>query len=76
MPVTTVRGFEFGSPVQIPRSLQNGGMTAVRAYDVMPDGKRLIGIVPSDPDKAGVSAQVLVVLNWFEELKQQVPLTK
>ena len=76
LPVTTARGFEFGSPVQIPRSLQSGGTTALRAYDIMPDGKRLIGIVPSDPDTAGVTAQLQVVLNWHEELKKQFPPTR
>jgi hypothetical protein len=76
VPVTAVRGFEFGSPVQIPRPLQSGGMTAVRAYDILPDGKRVIGLVASDPDKAGVAAQVQVVLNWAEKLKKLVPAAK
>jgi serine/threonine-protein kinase len=76
VPVTVVRGLEFGSPIQIPRRLQNGGMTAVRAYDILPDGKRVIGLVASDPDKAGVAVQVEVVLNWAEELKKLVPAAK
>jgi hypothetical protein len=42
----------------------------------MPNGQRLIGIIPSGQGQAGVSAQIQVVLNWFEELKRQVPLTK
>jgi len=44
----------------------------------MPDGRRLIGLVA--PGQGQVSTltltQINVVLNWFEELKQQVPLTK
>lgn len=74
--VTTGRGFEFSSPVQIPRPFQNPGPTVARAYDMMPDGRRLIGIVASGQGQAGALSQINVVLNWFEELKPQVPLTK
>jgi serine/threonine protein kinase/Tol biopolymer transport system component len=71
--VTTARGFEFSSPVQMPRRFQLSGPSSARAYDIMPDGQRLLGIVPSGQGQAGVSAQIQVVLNWFEELKRQVP---
>jgi Tol biopolymer transport system component len=74
--VTTARGFEFSSPVQIPGPFQLSGPSAARAYDIMPNGQRLIGIIPSGQGQAGVSAQIQVVLNWFEELKQHVPLNK
>jgi Tol biopolymer transport system component len=70
--VTTARGFEFSSPVQIPKPFQNPGPTAGRVYDMMPDG-RLIGIVPSGSGQLSSFNQINVVLNWFEELKQQVP---
>ena len=74
--VTTGRGFEFSSPVQIPRPFLSFGPTAARSYDIMPNGQRLIGMVPSGQGQSGVSAQIQVVLNWFEELKQHVPLNK
>jgi hypothetical protein len=38
----------------------------------MPDGKRLLGILPVSDTAAG-RRQINVVLNWTEELKQQVP---
>jgi len=74
--VTTGRGFEFSRPVQISRLFQLFGPTTARAYDIMPNGQRLIGILPSGQGQAGVSTQIQVVLNWFEELKQHVSLTK
>ena len=38
----------------------------------MPDGKRFIGLVASEPDKASATPQFQVVLNWSEELKKLV----
>ncbi len=74
--VTTARGFDFSSPAQLPGPLQLAGPSAATAYDIMPDGKQLIGLVPAGQGQAGMSAQIQVVLNWFEELKRQAPLTK
>jgi WD40 repeat protein len=74
--VTTARGFEFSSPLQMPRPFQLSGPSAARSYDIMPNGQRFIGIVPSGQGQAGVSGQIQVVINWFEELKRQAPLTK
>ena len=74
--VTTGRGFEFSSPQYLPKPFQNPGPTVARAYDVMPDGQRMIGTVPPGSGQAGVSSEINVVLNWFGELKQQVPREK
>ena len=41
-----------------------------RTYDVSPDGERFLMIKESS--RAG-SAEFVVVLNWFEELKRLVP---
>jgi len=45
-----------------------------RHYDVSPDGRRFLMIkdAPSSEQK-GAQANIIVVLNWFEELKQHVP---
>lgn len=75
--VTTGRGFEFSSPVQLLKaSFQSFGVTAARGYDIMPNGQRFIAVVPSGHDQSAVPTQIHVVLNWFEELKQRVPLRK
>jgi hypothetical protein len=45
----------------------------VRTYDVLPDGKHFVGVVPAGQAQAGAPgmAQIQVVLNWFEDLKQR-----
>lgn len=63
------RGFDFSGAVSIPRPFQNPGPTVARVYDMMPDGRRLIGIVASGPGQAEAFTQINLVLNWFEELK-------
>jgi eukaryotic-like serine/threonine-protein kinase len=67
------RGFDFSSPVQMPIPFHSFGPTAARAYDIMPNGQRLIVIVPSGQGQASVPTQIQVVLNWHEELKRLVP---
>ena len=42
-------------------------------YDVSPDGQRFL-MVKAGQEQA--AAQINVVLNWFEELKQKVPTGK
>jgi len=71
--VTTARGFEFSGRVRIPGPFQLFGPSSARPYDIMPDGQRFVGIIASGQGQAGTSAQIHVVLNWFEELKRQVP---
>ena len=45
-----------------------------RTYDVSPDGKRFLTIKPSGgPEQTAASTSLIVVQNWFEELKRLVP---
>jgi Tol biopolymer transport system component len=74
--VTAGRGFEVGSPARMAGPFQSFGSPAKRSYDIMPNGQRFIALVSSSEGPAGVSTQIQVVLNWFEELKQRAPLTK
>ena len=76
MTIKTGRGFDFSSAASIPRPFENFGPTVARVYDMMPDGQRLIGIVASGQRQGDALTQIHVVLNWFEELKQLVPLKK
>jgi serine/threonine-protein kinase len=75
--VSTQPKFSIGSAVTIPRGFTEGnGASNVRSYDVSPDGQRFIGVVvAASPGQAAAVAgpQLLVVSNWFEELKQRVP---
>jgi Tol biopolymer transport system component/predicted Ser/Thr protein kinase len=61
-----------------PRMLFEGPyLTTARSipdYDVSPDGQRFLML--RAPDQAQAPAQISVVLNWLEELKQKVPAGK
>jgi Tol biopolymer transport system component/tRNA A-37 threonylcarbamoyl transferase component Bud32 len=73
--ITTAGGVKFGAPVRFPASVTGDRLSREpRAWDILPDG-RFIGIVSSVDDAARSSASELrLVLNWFEELKQRVPV--
>jgi Tol biopolymer transport system component len=72
--VTTQGAFSAGKPkvlfegqyVPTPRSFQD--------YDVSPDGQRFLMLKSGEQSQA--PAQINIVLNWFEELKQKVPTGK
>ena len=77
MDIRADKGLTFGNPVALPiedtiHPIQQ------RNYDVTPDGQRLVVVLPAQAaqgtaNRAG-SLQVNVVLNWFEELAQRVPM--
>ena len=46
-------------------------MNARRDYDITPDGQFLM-VFPAN--EAGGRQQINIVLNWFEELKERVPI--
>ncbi len=72
--VSTQSGFTFSSPVPVPRGGLLGTPGGPVNYDILPDG-RFLGIVPAGQAQSGSSApQIEVVLNWFEDLKQRVPV--
>jgi hypothetical protein len=47
-----------------------------RDYDISSDGKQLLMVFPVDWPDTGEPArpQINIVLNWFEELKERVPV--
>jgi hypothetical protein len=45
-------------------------------YDVSPDGQRFLMLKPSEETSSASLTQMVVVQNWFEELKQKVPAGK
>ncbi|HMJ58981.1 MAG TPA: hypothetical protein VK467_07580, partial [Gemmatimonadales bacterium] len=74
--VTTQPSFSVSAPVPAPRAFNIGNaQTSPRNHDVGPDG-RMLGIVTAgrDPSTPATPPQINVVLNWFEELKQRVPV--
>ena len=50
----------------------------VGAFDIQPDGKRFLMLKPFEladgESKKEKSPRINVVLNWFEELKERVPV--
>jgi hypothetical protein len=45
-----------------------------RSYDISADGKRFLAIKPMSAGQTGAPSNLMVVQNWFEELKQKVPV--
>jgi Tol biopolymer transport system component len=73
MSITTKPSVNFGSPVRAPRAgFTTAAPGTARPYDILPDGKHFIGLIPATlAQSGGKAAQIQVVLNWFEEVKQR-----
>ena len=71
--ITTKPSFTFASPGDLPQGnfLQS---TFERNFDIMPDGKRFVGVIAADQTQSGSTGTqpIQVVENWFEELKARV----
>jgi Tol biopolymer transport system component len=76
--VSTQPSLTFGSPRELPRpgGILNLGPIGPRAYDMAPDGQRVLAVVAGNvlANQANARPEIRVVLNWFEELKQRVPM--
>ena len=74
--VETGAGFEASHP----ELLFEGRYFSVifRGYDVAPDGQKFLMIKPVEAVEEGLTLrqQIVVVLNWFEELERLVPVEK
>jgi serine/threonine-protein kinase len=61
-----------GSPVRVVEGLYiNRTSRSSRNYDVSGDGKRFLMVKP--PARQAAAPQIVVVQNWFEELRRLVP---
>ncbi len=72
--IVTQPAFAFSNEQTLPID----GFTVVsyyRDYDSTPDGERLVMMFPAErTDGGGVSRpEIIVVQNWFEELRRLVP---
>jgi serine/threonine-protein kinase len=71
--VHTEKGLSFGSPAKAP--IDNISKGAVRPYDISPDGRNfLVTTSTSIQTDRGTTPEFRVIANWFEELKQRVPV--
>ena len=67
---TTKPAVAFGNPVAVPRPFQTGPPQLRRQYDMTRSGK-ILGLNTPGQSQVGGPPPILVVLNWFEELKQR-----
>ena len=47
-----------------------GGPGIGRTYDVSPDGQRFLMLKPTGADQTASAPTIVVVQNWFEDLKR------
>ena len=74
--VVTQPTFTFGDPTPIPGAFAtNTAAEGPRNHDIAPDGKHLI-LVDQGAQFTSVFNEIRFVQNWFEELKQRVPVAK
>ena len=66
-----------GTPNQVVRpGYFHGNFAAAATYDVSPDGKRFLMIRRRDDEAAATPITLVVVQNWFEELKAKLAAGK
>ena len=71
--ITTEPGFSAGNPKLLFEGQYFANQAPANAnYDVTPDGQRFIMIKAADEEQEQI--QINVVTNWFEELKERVPV--
>ena len=63
--------FSEGKPRMLFQGAYLRASGAQPMYDVTPDGQRFLMIKPSEQTIS--LTQIVVVQNWFEELKRRVP---
>ncbi len=75
--ITTEPAFAFGNAVKVPRPFGPGAPNSRTLFDVTPEGKFLALLPPGSTDGTVRSpSQIVVVLNWFDELRSRVPAAK
>jgi serine/threonine protein kinase len=73
--IQTEPSFAFGKPLELPIAGTLHDRNGPRNYDITPDGKQFVVVMPvSQTETNQPSAQINVVLNWLDELKQRVPV--
>jgi len=74
--VTTTPRVGLGRPTDFSRVGRSEGSpsTSRRNVDAMPDGEHIIGVVAASAGEGAFAPQITVVLNWFDEVRQRVPV--
>jgi serine/threonine protein kinase/Tol biopolymer transport system component len=74
--ITSQPTFKAGAPRMLFEGQFEPGPFQIANYDVSPDGQRFLMIKPDEQSSSSSPTQIVVVQNWFEELKQKVPTGK
>ena len=74
VPIETRAGFIAGNPRKVFDGTPYVPTVLGRMYDVSPDGQRFLMLKPSGRSEQAVGpASLVVVLNFFEELRARAP---
>jgi Tol biopolymer transport system component len=71
--IATQPSFSVGKPRMLFRGPYVPTLATSPYYDVSPDGQRFLMIKPGEVTASSSLPQIVVVQNWFEELKRLVP---
>ena len=74
--IATIPAFAFGNSVPVPRPFQLSPPEQRRAYDITPAGKFVARISPSSEPYGTAVEPIQIVVNWFEELRAKVPVSR
>jgi serine/threonine-protein kinase len=72
--VATDGSFTRGQPRTLFHGRDFRGTIPVRSYDISPDGRRFVMLKRSSDVEPRPATRINVVLNWFEELNELVPV--
>ena len=70
VPLELTPEFRAGKPRVLFEGQFEWGGTNIRNYDIAPDGQRFVMI---QAEEESARTEIVVVLNWFQELKRLVP---
>ena len=73
--ISSQSGISAGKPRMLFEGSYLPTTVAQPNYDISPDGQRFLMVKPAEQGQEAPT-QINVVLNWFEELKQKVPVGK
>ena len=71
--IETEPDFSFSNEQLLPLEGFNV-VSLYRDYDITPDGERFVMVVPEDESNTAANASINIVMNWFEELAERVPV--
>ena len=71
--ITTTGGFSFSVLPSFTTLFMRNSPSSPRNYDVAADGKRILGLWSGETASSQPTDQVMVVVNWFQELRTRAP---